>query len=131
MFKLFGKAVVALSAFVSVCANASPTQISFGIDCMIHDSQGKMLSDLGMLGAMMGGYMDTGNFQYNDFKVAASLDGPFPEAPEVASPQVKFTVTSSTGVVLASLVTTANSDMNAALFIPNENLYLHCDQMSM
>ena len=131
MLKLINVALIT-ALFVTTSANAAPpTKITFGMDCMIHDDQGKMLSDLGMIGAMMGSYTAVGNFKYNDLKIEANLNGPFTEAPEVASPQLKLTVTDSKGNVLAAVVTSANPDTNAALFIPSERLYLHCDKMSM
>jgi hypothetical protein len=131
MLKTFATLVIAFTTLASLTAHASSDQISFGIDCMIHDSQGKMLSDLGMLGAMMGSYESIGNFQYNNLKVVANLNGPFAEAPEVAAPQLKLSVLDARGNVVASMVTTANPDMNAALLIPTANVYLHCDKMDM
>ena len=106
-------------------------QISFGLDCMIHDQKGRLLSDLGMIGSMMGSYKGEGSFQYNDLKIEANLNGPFLEAPEVASPQLKITVTGPQGNILSSMVMTATPETNAALFIPTENVYLHCDKMDM
>jgi len=47
--------VLAATLFFATSVYAAPqTKITFGMDCMIHDNQGKMLSDLGMIGAMMG-----------------------------------------------------------------------------
>jgi hypothetical protein len=121
---------ISAPAFQSYAA-AAPSQISFGIDCMIHDDHGQMLSDLGMLGQMMGSYTARQSFTYKTLQVAADLNGPFAEASEVASPQLKLTVTDASGAVLAKVVTTANPDLNTALFIPVENAYLHCTKMDM
>jgi hypothetical protein len=130
--KIQMKCFVVSALFLMVsAAQASAPGISFGLDCMIHDTQGKMLSDLGMIGSMMGSYTATETFHYNDLKIVADLNGPFPEAPEVAAPQLKLSVFDSQGSVLASVVTTATPTTNAALFIPSRDLYLHCDKMDM
>jgi hypothetical protein len=97
---------------------------------MIHDNQGKMLSDLGAVGNVMGDYLATENFTYNGLHITADLNGPFAAAPEVATPQIQLTAFDANGKVLASLITTASENLNAALQIPNENLYLHCEKTS-
>jgi len=132
MSKLLTTLILTTAALASGAAYASNSpQITFGIDCMIHDDQGKMVSDLGMVGAMMGGYVDIGNFQYGDLKIEANLNGPFSETPEVKSPRIKLTVFDSKGGLLASEVTSANQDINTALFVPSEKVYLHCEKMDM
>lgn len=122
--------MLTLTIGLSRVANADP--ISFAIDCMIHDNQGKLLSDLGMVGALMNGqYRGTANFTYSDLKITADLNGPFGETPEVEQPQLKLMVVDGSGGVLASTVTSATEETNVALLVPSENVYLHCDKMNM
>jgi hypothetical protein len=131
MSKVMINLVLLFVAFSSISSFAATrTPISFGIDCMVHDNQGKMLLDLGAVGAMRNGsYMSVADFEYGDLKIEANLSGPFTEAPEVASPQIRLTVFDSKGNIAASVVTTANPNLNAALLVPSENIYLHCDEM--
>ena len=108
------------------------TQLAFGIDCMIHDSKGAMLKDLGMVGMMMdGSYMAMGSFTYNELKIEASLSGPFAPTPEVKMNQLRLTIMRTDGTVVASATLNANPDTNIALFEPSSNLYLHCEKMEM
>ncbi len=131
MLKTFSKLSLGIIFFTALNASASTPKIPFGIDCMIHDSQGKMLSDLGMVGTMMdGSYMSSANFEYQTLKIVADLNGPFSQA-EITSPQIKFTVIDQSGNMLALLITSANPDTNIALFIPNEKIFLHCNKMEM
>lgn len=132
MTRFFKRMIFAAIIALPLTATAAQQPISFGIDCMIHDIHGKLLADLGMVGAMMNGrYTPVSNFSFSDLKVEANLDGPFVETPEVGAPQLKLTVTDTNGNILASVVTTATESTNAALFVPSRNVYLHCDKMEM
>lgn len=118
---------------VAVAPASAATQppIAFGMDCMIHDAHGKMLSDLGTVGAMMNGkYMPVAYFNYGELTIEADLNGPFGETPEVAVPQLRLTVFNNK-TVLAQLIESVHEDTNAALFVPTKNVYLHCDKMEM
>jgi hypothetical protein len=124
-------AALMIFATTSSFADASPS-VNFGIDCMIHDSQGKMLKDLGMIGMMMdGSFTAIGNYSYNDVRVEASLQGPFMTAPEVKQTQLRLSFLKSDGTVTASVIMTATSDTNVALWEPNVGIYLHCAKMDM
>ena len=124
-FYTFSKiALACLTLTPSALASSGPSQINFGIACIIHDSKGTLLKDLGMVGAGMdgGAYIPTANFDYRDFKIQASLNGAL---------QLELTVYNARGDVAASLITYADPSIDVALFVPHENVYIQCDKMEM
>jgi hypothetical protein len=127
--------LVVATLISSTTALASSNQdgcaINFGIDCMIHDAQGAMLSDLGMVGAMSGGMcMPSGKFSYQNLAISADLETSSTTTPEVAGPVLGLSVSDSSGNVIAASMVSAQETTNVALWIPGANLFLHCAEMS-
>jgi hypothetical protein len=75
--KIFAQISLVLVFLFVTAKFASASPITFGIDCMIHDNQGKMLSDLGAVGNVMGDYLATENFTYNGLHIRYSSNSAY------------------------------------------------------
>jgi hypothetical protein len=133
-FRMINQKSIFLFLVATVTLGSSAhAMIPYAIDCMIHDAHGNMLADLGSVGTTMKGYVPVGNFSYANFKVTASLNGPFAETPEVKGDQLKlsFLKNDELHLVTAAAVVTVNENSAIALWEPTANLFLHCTKMQM
>jgi hypothetical protein len=131
MGKLIVNSVFVALIFVAGIANAfQDNPINFGIDCMVHNEQGKMLANLGDLGVIAGHYADTATYPFNKLRIYAELKGPYAEMPDMPSPQFKLTVFDNNNNILASLISVANPNISVGLYVPLNKIYIHCDKMN-